>query len=62
MPPGYHSTAPTGLGKGSRLVPMMASDFSASSFPQDNTEAADTYPSLELRCTYAATPALLGSS
>lgn len=62
MPPGHHNTSPTGLGKGSTLVLMMASGFSASSFPQDNTEAADTYASLELHCTCAAMPVLLGSS
>lgn len=47
MSPGFHSTAPTGLGKGRGLVLMMGSGFSASIFPQDNTEAAGTYPSLE---------------
>lgn len=62
MSPGHHSTTPTGLGKGSGLVLMTASGFSASSFPQDNTETAGTYPSLELHSTCAAMPAVLGSS
>lgn len=62
MSPGHHSTTPTGLGKGSGLVLMMASGFSASSFSQDNTETAGTYPSLELHSTCAAMPAVLGSS
>lgn len=54
MSPRHHSTAPMGLGKCSGLVLMMASGFSAPSFPQDNTEAAGTYPSLELHSTCAA--------
>lgn len=61
MSPGHHSTAPTRLGKGSELVLMVASIFSASSFPQDNMEAAGTYPNLELHNTCEAMPALLGS-
>lgn len=32
-----------GLGSGSGVVLMMASDFSASTFPMDNTGTADTY-------------------
>lgn len=62
MSPGHHSTAPRELGKSSGLVLMMASGFSASSFPQDNTEAAGTYPSLELHSICAAMPVFLGSS
>lgn len=61
MFPRHHSTAPTGLGKGSERVLMVASIFSASSFPQDNMEAAGTYPNLELHNTCEAMPALLGS-
>jgi len=59
---GHHSTAPTGLGEGNWVVLMVASGFSASILPEDNTGAAGTCPCFELCGTCAAMPVLSGSS
>lgn len=59
---GHNSPSPMGLGDGSGVVLTMASGFSASTFPKDNTGTAGTYFCLKLWGVCAATPDLWGSS